>query len=145
MKGIHLSLCLKGHRLFIFNHLPYSLRTEQHTNGQRADVCLPACLREWIMELVFQYIWQYHSKSYDNHHAYSSVNGAAICTMQSWCHLAGAKKISQTQKKKKVKQSHYHDQSSITWLRSVCRNMQINQYADKPLCQSKLSPLEQNH
>lgn len=32
--------------------------------------------------LIVQCIWQYHSKSYDNHDAYSSVNGAAICTTQ---------------------------------------------------------------
>lgn len=31
--------------------------------------------------LVFRYIWQYHSKSYDNDTVYSSENGAAICTM----------------------------------------------------------------
>lgn len=31
--------------------------------------------------LIFQYIWQYHSKSYDNDTVYSSENGAAICTM----------------------------------------------------------------
>jgi len=33
--------------------------------------------------LIVQCIWQYHSKSYDNHDAYSSVNGAAICTTQA--------------------------------------------------------------
>lgn len=34
--------------------------------------------------LVFRYIWQYHSKSYDNDTVYSSENGAAICTTVRW-------------------------------------------------------------
>lgn len=61
---------------------------EQCTSNQEAKTNKSVCthFRVAVKRLrscngvVVQYIWQYHSKSYDNHDAYSSVNGAAICT-----------------------------------------------------------------